>query len=230
MTPPAGTKPPRRRLRWLAAAALLLALGLGHRALLRGLAGLLVVDESGGEASCVVPFSGYGARARSAEGFAGGAGAPVLLIEGRPSRLEELGVRPTGVEDWRRDLLARGVPSSAVLVVPGSADGDWDRARALRRWLEEHPEARADVLCDRFGSRRLRVILDGVLGPEAGRARVVPLRDRRIDELTWWHSSQGVASCYESLVRLAYVRLAGETSPTRPRWDPDRYEEALRER
>lgn len=220
---------PRRLLRWLLFGVLLLALFLGRASLLRGLAGLLIADEPDGGATEIVLLRGDRMHDAAAGRVREGRAVEVLLIAKVPLRHEALGVVPLRTEIDRRALEDRGVSASVIRTLPGQARDDWDAARALHDWLRDHPEAQAAVLCDRFGSRRLRVLLDRVLGPDAARVHVMGLPDRRYDETNWWRHKDGLAGWWDGAVALGYVWLAGEGDKPRAKWDLDAYERALHE-
>jgi hypothetical protein len=206
---------------------LLLALFLGRAPLLRGLAGLLVAEDPDADANWLLLNSGDGAHDVAANRFRDGGRVRVLLIESVPGPLEVLGVLPQSSEIARRALEARGVPGSAIRVLPGEARDDWGRARVLRGWLRDHPGAHVSVLCRQFGTRRLRVILDRALGPDGARAHLEALPDRRYDETNWWASADGRAAWLNQSVKLAYVWVAGEGDNPEPAWGPDACERAL---
>jgi hypothetical protein len=217
----------RRGVYVLLTGALLLSLALFRTPLLRGAAGLLI---AGGQESAspwlVVMDSGLDPDL-VASLFREGAPPRVVLIEPAPDRLQALGILPPPTDLEKGALERRGVPPPSIDVLPGLARDDWDRARALRDWLQDRPGAHADVLCKRFGSRRMRIILGRVLGAAAARVRVVALADRRYDETDWWQSKKGVDDCWHGFVGLTYVWLAGEGDKSGPAWDPDAYERAL---
>jgi hypothetical protein len=206
---PAAVCRRRRGWRWLVAGALVLGVFLARGPLLRGLAGLLIAEGPDRAVAGVVPVRGDRMHDAAAARVRDGA-TEVLLIERVPLRHEALGVIPVRTEIDRRALEARGAPAPAIRVLSEQTLDDWDGARVLRDWLRDRPEAHVAVLCDRFGSRRQRIILDRVLGPDAARVHVVALPDRRYDETNWWRSKDGVAGWWEGLVTLGYVWLAGE--------------------
>jgi hypothetical protein len=199
----------RRGWRWLVAGALVPGVFLARGPQLRGLAGLLTAEGPDRAVAGVVLVRGDRIHDAAAARVRDGA-AEVLLIERVPLRYEALGVIPVRTEIDRRALEARGVPAPAIHVLSEQTHDDWDGARVLNGWLRDHPGAHVAVLCDRFGSRRQRIILDRVLVPDAARAHVVALPDRRYDETNWWRSKDGLASWWEGFVGLSYVSLAGE--------------------
>jgi hypothetical protein len=225
LTPAVRTR--RRWLRWLVVGALLAGVVLARRPLLRLAACPLITRDSGAEARWLVPLDSEEAFDHVAGSCRSDPEARILLIERAPNRLQVLGVVPSWAEGRRHILLARGVPAEAVEVLPGATESDWDQARVLRGWLEEHPGAHVAVFGDRFHSRRQRIVLDRVLGPEAGRAHVVAVSDGRYDEMNWWQVKAGLVGWWEGITSLGYVCLAGEGDGPAPPWDPDLYERGL---
>jgi hypothetical protein len=196
--------------------------------LLRGLAGLLIVDEPLTGTTSLVFFSGDGRHARAAELYHDGRAGQVLLIQCHPGRLEALGLVPSGDEVDRRALRARGVPDSALTLVPGHARDDWQRVRALQAWLREHPGTHVHLLCERFGSRRLHFLCRRVLGADAARAHLLALPPRDHDETNWWQHKEGLLDFLEEALALTYAWAAGERTAPWHDWDPDAYEAGLR--
>jgi hypothetical protein len=222
--------PAARRRRWwrcLVAAGLLGALFLTRAPLLRGLAGLLVAEDSGRSVTALWVLRGDGVYAEAARQLREGEAAEVWLIEEAPRRLQSAGVLPAPTETDRRALQSRGVPDEAIHVLLGTALDDWDRVRVLQGWLREHPEDQVAVLCDRFGSSRLRLIMDRVLGSDAQRVHLAALADRRYDETNWWSNKDGMVAVWNGFTQFLYVSLAGEGDGPGPSWDADAWEWSL---
>ncbi len=216
----------RRARRWLLFVVLLLAVFLGRAPLLTRLAGLLVREERGATAPRVAlsdgerrhAYSDLVARVEAAPGVS------VVLFEISPQRGESVGARTSDAERDRHTLEARGVPPTAIHVLPArTSRTTWDWARALRDWLRDNP-GDVVVLTDRFQTRRMRIILDRVLGPEAARVRVVGVANSRFDETTWWHDPHAVIDVFTRFLGLAYVVVAGEDEAGRPFRSPEDYE------
>jgi hypothetical protein len=206
---------------------MILALVIGHQPLLRLLAGVLIAEEPDNGATWLVLLDRNLDPECAAKYIRAEEGAQVLLIGWVPERTEALGVLPLRAERERQFLVSRDVPVSAIHVWPEQTRDDWDRARALGAWLREHPEVQVAVLCDRFGSRRLRIILDRSLGADASRAHVTAVPDRRYDETNWWRRQEGTVHTWYGFTSLSYVCLVGEGDAPTPNWDLDAYERAL---
>src|SRR5262249_32153878 len=149
--------------------------------------------------------------------------------ERRPKRLERMGFVPTFESVSQRELALRGVRPESITVIPGKTRTDWERARCLRDWLAIQPTRRVLVLCDRFGARRLRYVLDKTLGPDcAGRVRLIGLSERSYDENDWWQHRSGAVHVFDAYLNLAYAWLCGEETEEWHEWDPEEFKQALR--
>ncbi len=215
----------RRRLALLGCAAILALAAAFHAPLLAAAARLLVVDQAGTPATHLVLLGGDSRHDRAAAFVREHPAGRILLIEGVPDTLVEHGILPSALVMDRQALAARGVPDSAVERIGDPAENGWQAMRRLGRWLADHPDAQAAVLCDRFASRRLRTVVDAVLPPDAARrVKIWPLARNDYDETNWWHGRIGARQFVYAWLHLAYQWLRGEP-PSRPgTWDPDRYE------
>jgi hypothetical protein len=208
-------------------ALLVLCLYLFRAPILRSAAWPLITEEPPEGVEWVLILSGDQSSERAAQLFRE-SGAQVLLVQGQPGRLERLGILPPRETRARIQLARQGVPEGAVVSVPSEGGTDWDAARALRGWLERRPEARVAALCDRFDSRRQRLVLDRILGPESGRVRLLALPNRSHDETCWWTQKGGTLDLCNSYLRLGHAWWCGESDEPWQEWDPDSYEKGLK--
>ncbi len=217
------------------AALVVAALVVFHGPLFRFLAGLLVVEDQQTAAGAVVVMGASGPFHaapfnEAAQLYRDGQAREIVLIEDRSSRLVRAGVVPTLEMIGKRQLAEQSVPDAALTVLAGEQRTDWDRARRLGSWLDEHPAASATVLCNEFDSRRTYGIFREELGARrAARLlwRAVP--DRRYGVSNWWQSRQGIVEFAGAYVALAHAHVVGEPPRDTKRWDPDEYEAALKE-
>ena len=215
----------RRRLALFGCAALLALAAALHAPLLTAAARVLVVDQSGTPATHLVLLGGDSRHDRAAAFLRENPAGRILLIEEVPDALVEHGVVPAAHVLDRRALAERGVPERAIEQLGSPAANDWQAMRRLGRWLADHPDARVAVLCDRFASRRLRIVVDAVLPPDAARrVSLRPLANHQYDETNWWRGRVGARQFVYAWLHLAYQRLRGEPPPRPATWDPDRYE------
>jgi hypothetical protein len=216
------------------AAILVAALVVFHGALFRFLAGLLVVEDQPTATDAVVVMGASGPFhaapfEEAAQIYRDGQAREIVLIEDRSSRLVRAGVVPTLERIGKRQLAERGVPDAALTVLAAEQRTDWDRARQLGAWLDEHPAASATVLCDEFDSRRAYGVCRQVLGAQtAARLRWRAVPDRRYGLSNWWQSRQGIVEFAGAYVALAHTHAVGEPPRDTKRWDPDEYETELK--
>ena len=229
----AGKRVGRRLRRWYAALLIGLVVAsclyLFRVPILRGVGSYLVVDEPAAADDVVLVGRSDGCYELAAHLYRSGSVAGILLLEHRPERLERMGFLPTFTTLTRRELTAQGVPPSAITVLSGETHTDWDHARRLRDWLQRQPGHDLVILCERFDGRRLRYILDRVLGADyAGHVHLLALPQQPYDERDWWRNRLGIAHVFDCYVRLAYVRLWGEDRLEWHEWDPDDFKKRLR--
>ncbi len=233
---PASSRPqPRWKRRLLAAGIVLAVLALCHAPLLRGLAGLLVVDDSLVPTDAVVVMGSNGANANFpldeiAQLYKDKMVSQVVLIEDRSSRLIQAGILAPLETVLRRELGARAVPEDRLTTRAGEYLTGWDAARALGHWLQEHPDTRVTLLCGQFDGRCSALIVRSVLDPQtAARVHWRAVPDSRFDVTNWWRKRHGIIRVLGAHVTLLHTWIMGEPPrPAKP-WDPDRFENNLRE-
>lgn len=207
------------------------ALVVFHRPLLRGVARVLVVDQSPAQVDAVVIFGGENRYPVAAMMLEGEIAKNILLIESRPSRLTELGIMNKPSEEARDKLTELGVPQDKISIVQGDNTGEWRGIHILKQWLLQHPEASAAIICDRFGTRCVGYTLDQVLDEsDRRRVQIVALRDRRYDESNWWLKRTGWKVVFNAYFDLGYAVLVGEDESQEPVLDPDEFEQQVVQR
>jgi hypothetical protein len=212
----------------LAVVLLVLAsLFLGRGPILHAVGALLVAEDADEVVTADVLFDLDLDPAQLAQRYRASP-RPLLLLRWAPSRLVLTGLVPPACQRVQAALERCGVDRNRVQELPAQAHGFWDGARALHAWLADHPAARVAVLCERFDSRRLRYILDCVLGPDTGRAAVVALADENIHEANWWRSKAGFFRWFSRLLQLGFTYTQGEGIKQRLTWDLDASERSLR--
>jgi hypothetical protein len=230
--PPAAVSSLFRRRRWLRRLlfALLLAgaVYLARAPLLRGTASLLIVEDPVREVDALVLLNGDRLWERAAALYHAGAAKRLMLFHDAPGRLERLGVLPDPDEEIRREREKYTIPETAVEVLKIEKHGDWNRARRLRDWLNEHSEAQVFILCDRFSSRRAHCLYTRELGGLSERVHWQALPDRRYDETSWQRNKVGVLQLFDSYLSWGHVWLYGDALGDQQEWDPDAYQNKLR--
>lgn len=153
----------------------------------------------------------------------------VLLMEGMPTRLESLGVRPPYVDFVRSELSKRAIPLHAITVLPGPAGNDWGRARRLQTWLREHPNETIVLPTYQFQTRRRHVILQRVLEPdELDRVKIMACRHAWYDENNWWQVKYGWLDLFDAMARLTFTYVEGEDADVWRLWDDEAYARTLK--
>lgn len=211
------------------AAAALLAFAF-RGAILRNVARYLVIDERLTASDYALIVSGDRATPQAATLVRTRIVKSVLLIEQRPRRLERLGVVPSHEGRSVAALKAAGVPEDRIEVAPGRTGGRWEAARLLGEWMDSHPDATLIAIVDAFNSRSDRAVFRSVLGKaKAVRIRYLPQRTRLHNETNWQSSRMGVRGVFTGYLAWLHAALIGEGGPPPKPWDPDEYEQALRE-
>ncbi len=196
--------------------------------MLRAWAWLLIVDQREGEVDSVVIAGGDGRFDVAAGWVRGDPKRRIWLVQGRPDRLVELGILPSGEAVARRELAARAVPEERIERITGSDRDGWDTRYLLVDWLAEHPDIRVAVLCDRFASRDARLRSDTVAPAEvARRIDIWALPDRRYDEHNWWHSRTGIRELVLKSIALAYTWCQGGPTEEPTGLTVEQYEERI---
>jgi hypothetical protein len=227
-----GARKPKRRW-WRRGLLVALVLGVSlywfRVPILRSVATYLVVDEPVETTDYLLILPGVDRRYDdAARRYHNGCASHILLLQRRPGRLERMGLQPTFEALSQRELAARGVPQDGITLIPVGVRNDWDRGRFLREWLQQQPDVRVAVLCDRFGGRRMRHIFDDTLGANcAAQVRLISLPDRLYDETNWWQHRVATVDLFASYIRFAYARLWGEPPEEGHEWDPDAYIRSL---
>ena len=208
---------------------------LCHAPVLRGLAGFLVADESAGPFEYVGLFNfdhepdGRYSCDAAAELYRSESVGGILLIDNRSDRLIETGGLPSFETLVCNTLEPQGVSLEAVKATRSDGFDDWAKARAIRAWLSDRPNATLLVFCDRFRSAHVRYAIDTIVDSSAAaRVGVRGLPDRRYDETNWWTSRVGIKAFGFAWLRRIHGWFAGGEHPSPPSAGADAYESNLR--
>ncbi|WP_437205886.1 ElyC/SanA/YdcF family protein [Planctomicrobium sp. SH664] len=225
---PSQVRAPARWRRWGLWLGLIgLIAALFHAPLCRLLASQLVVSEAAVSPSAVVALSGDRCYDVAAEWSRQHPELQLLVVQPRRLRLEQLGLRLDHAQEFRQELRRRGVPDTALGILPGNSDTLWDDVTAIRSWLQTHRDSSVLLLCDAFHTRRLRMMVDQLL-EEPQRVAIHPLPDRRHDVTNWWTSRAGIRDFLYATISLCDTVVRGRPEPLRlTDWSPDAYEAAL---
>ncbi len=182
-------------------------------------------SHSAADAVFVVDFESGQCYRAAVDSVRSGAIDTVLLCAETPRRLVSIGAIPSIEELGRQKLLNDGIAPDAIQLIQGVSRTDWETARLLDVWLNEHPAKQLRVLCDSFSGRRWSWICDRTLAkPNRSRVEIEGITDPRFDETNWWRRRLGVKVYFCSLFRLAYARWHGEDVVPDVDWSADKYE------
>ena len=197
---------------------------LGRETLFERCAAPLVVRESP-EGVNGLWLGGEWGLARAAELWREDPHRVFLAPIGRWSRLAECGVIPMYGDLVRETLTQRfGVPASAVQVVAGKDESDWDEVLALGRWLQAHPQARELFVADGFEGGAWRKIVRRALPADlAARVAVESACLPGCSEKDWWKSRLGAKSFCSGWLFLLYAWRYAHLPPPLRRWDAAAY-------
>lgn len=189
--------------------AVLAGLYLGRAALLPSAARFLDVSESPAQVDDVLVLGG-GSDTRpfiAAALVKSGKARQVLIPTVKPSLNAEQNIGPPESEVISRVLQARGVPAQAIVQLPGDVASTADEAKALARFLEEHPEHTVAVVTNPFHTRRASWIFQKVLGERAPQVHFVAAPTDGFDENSWWQSEDGFGCYANEYVKLGFYWL-----------------------
>jgi DUF218 domain len=201
------------RARRVAATALMLAVLLAlawleREPLLRGAADLWTVSDEVTPADAVAVLGGgldvrpFAAAALYKKGLV----RRVLISQVADGQAAEINAIQGHTEANRQVLLRLGVPASAIEVFGTTNETTNDEAVALRNWAEHNGASVVIVPAEIFTARRVRWILQQVLGPRV-RVEVPVFKQRQYTALNWWKSDQGIVAFQNEFIKYIYYRL-----------------------
>jgi len=197
-----------RRLRWLLAPLLIVALLVALHPWLLPLAGnWLDVSTPPCEVDDVLVLGG-GADTRpfvAAALYKAGWAKRVLLPTVQASAENLDGLTPVDHEIMRQVLLKRGVPADAIVLLPAEVGSTADEARALGRYLDEHPGRRVGVVTNHYHTRRARWILRTALGERAADMPFFGAPNDGFDGNNWWRSETGCVLYADEFLKILTV-------------------------
>lgn len=151
----------------------------------------------------------------------------VLVFQGPNDRLTRWKVtEPPSSRDIDA-LLDAGIPEQQIEVLNFSSHAEWEWARALHKWLADHPDRSLGILCPQFDSQRTRDIIDATATESSARVSLIPLSAEDYNQCNWWTNRRGLKSFWNCIFDLAFATIVGEELPPASQWNPDDYEEQL---
>lgn len=219
---------------WGGLVLVIAGLWLASAPVLRGIARLLIVNQSTANANFLwIPTNGgdncdprlFAAVCRL---YQEDPSRRILLTQPKPTRLVRAGVLPPFQDTARRELVHRGISPATITMLAGEAADFWEEASLLSAWLQSYPNNRVLVVCDLFASGNCYGILSRVLpSVELGRVQVAAIPNVEYDDANWWRSRTGVKDFMHAWLARAFVFIRNKGLRQRPNWDPDVYQQSL---
>jgi len=197
------------RSRWTRILALIVAvvcvLACLHGSILRNVAHFLVVDEPRTPTQALLMVGGDSRFDEAANLHEHGA-KTILLLRGRPGRLERMGILLPAEQLTRRALLSHGIPEDDLLFLSDEPVDNAQVGKLLCDWLRNQPHRQISVLCDRFSTRKWHMLLRRSADAQlVSRIHLVALPHRGFDESDWWRSKPGARTILEGYLRLGFT-------------------------
>lgn len=228
--PPAARGPAERGgiifrlLALLTIVAVLGAIYLLRRPLLRFAGGLLVVEDTLQPSDAIVVLSDdnfHADRAARAAALYRDRWAPRVVASGRS-------IRPyASIADlMQRDLTERGVPANAIVPLVHAAGNTREEAFAINHLAREQRWRRLLVVTSNYHTRRARYIFRNVVDPSI-EVRIVAAPDAGFDPRRWWESRHGLKIYFLELVATAVAVWEVWQADPPPKMSPSRPSEPL---
>lgn len=222
----------RRRVRnWLVAASILVVLAALHRPLLRSVAAFLIDAPPAGRSDYLVLLPSVletrAAADEVAQRFFSGDVHGVLFFEPPETRAVRCGAWPDPATSLRRQLLNRGLPSSAIIVLPQQCRTTSEAADALRPWLADRPAVRLMILGREFRGRADRRIFGSALDVRQSANLEFAAVHGGVDANNWWQSREGIQLVFQNYAALAFEWWNGQSTACRPAWTLAEFEQSL---
>jgi hypothetical protein len=181
-----------------------------YRPMLRGVGGLLVVNEPGADVEflCIPPKQGFDVGEdrcydRAVVYFHQIQAARFLLAPETPDRLVEMGLLPPFETTASQSLRRRGIAASRIQSLAGVKEWPWQEFAPLEQWLSGHPRVVVGLFWDELDSRRARLVLDRDLQPRnARRVRLIAVPQKHFSAANWWTHHSGRKHLPNALLAL----------------------------
>ena len=106
-----------------------------------------------------------------------------------------------------RVLELRGLTPAQIVMLAGETISTEDDLRTLGVYLREHPQDQVAVVTSHYHTRRTRLLVQRLLGPDAPRVSYVSAPTCRFDADNWWRRDDGFFAVTSEYLKLAYCRL-----------------------
>ncbi len=202
----------RRRCCWLLLASggiLILAFAMRQQ-ILPLLARWLDVGGPPQKADAVVLLNGgFNTRPFVAAALVHGGWAPKLLVNtmaAHPSQVS--GAVPPSSTITLKVLAYGGVPLDRVVCLDSKVETTFDEAKAVAKYLDEHPAKRLLIVTEGPHSRRARWIFRRVLADRPVEIAMVSAPAEEFENENWWRSEAGVPLRRERVLQALLLRPA----------------------
>jgi uncharacterized SAM-binding protein YcdF (DUF218 family) len=195
-------------IRWLRRLLVLGTLGVllwfAVPQVLPGVAGYLDVSQPPHVVDCVMVLGG-GVDSRpfaAAALIKAGRARQVLLPRVQLDAAAQDGFLPPEQEITRQVLLKRGVPATAIRLLPGDVASTQDEARALAAYLADKPDLTVAVVTTTWHTRRARRVFEQVLGERATQLSFVGVPTDGYAPDDWWRHDDSFATYLTEYAKL----------------------------
>lgn len=211
--PPTGADGPPRRRRvrprtvLLAFLALAILAGVFHRPILVAFAYGFRVDDPAPGGAIVMLLGGSSHRPeKAAELYRAGMAPVILLCTEKRDPIWPAGLEPSDL--MKQYMVRRGVPESAVEILPGEIGSTREEAARVGEYLGRHPDVRRiTVVTTAFHTRRARRVFRRVLGGRGVDVRSAAATDPAFDETNWYLTEDGLILYLNESVKTVYYWL-----------------------
>ena len=186
--------------------ALLLALYIFRAPVLRGVAGLWIVNDPLDKADAIVVLGG-GLETRPFEAarlFHQGLAPKILLTSVRSNSTSILGITGPETSLARQVLLRKSVPNNAVFVIDGDVATTHDECLAVRAWVDQNKPKRLIITTDLFHTRRVKWFFDKALRGTGVEVRVDAVAPLNYDASDWWRHEEGLIAFQNEVIKFGY--------------------------
>ncbi|MBI2479433.1 MAG: hypothetical protein HYV60_12615, partial [Planctomycetia bacterium] len=134
----------------------------------------------------------------------------IAIVNSDCHRAIRMGILPGLAETARDELVARGVPSEIIAVIPASGFTFPENLPNIHDWMLEQDVERIVILCPECRGRQARFAINSLL-PErsASRTIVYSVPQERFDVRRWWLSRSGLRTVFDAYFRLGFSYCGG---------------------
>jgi hypothetical protein len=178
--------------------------------MLRGMAAFMHVGTELQPADYILPLyrDGQAIPAAVVDLYQSGLAPRVLLYKIPGGRLESLGLAELPHETWRKLLVARGIPTEAIVTIDTAVTSEIELGHALNRLPSNARPVRVIVVTFGPTSRLSRNALRTGVNGKGVDLRIHPVTPRYIDRTAWWRSRRAWVIYFDSycLWLLSFIR------------------------